>query len=94
MSAKVLFGFHALTVRLKMAPETVQELVFDPERRDARMRQFLDRAREAGVRMSEGDAERLRKMAGTVWTFIRLGKTLSVGRRGGGHYDVWPTKDG
>lgn len=65
MSAKVLFGFHALTVRLKMAPETVQELVFDPERRDARMRQFLDRAREAGVRMSEGDAERLRKMAGT-----------------------------
>lgn len=37
---------------------------------------------------------KLRKVAGTVWTFIRLGKTMAVGRRGGGHYDVWPTKEG
>src|SRR5262249_20847911 len=31
---------------------------------------------------------KLRKVAGTVWTFIRLGKTMNVGRRGGGQYDV------
>jgi hypothetical protein len=32
---------------------------------------------------------KLRKVAGTVWTFIRLGKTLSVGARRRDTYDVW-----
>lgn len=33
---------------------------------------------------------KLRKVAGTVWTFIRLGKTLGVGVRRNDTYDVWP----
>jgi ABC-type sugar transport system ATPase subunit len=46
----VLFGFHAVGVRLKTAPKSVVEIYYEPTRRDMRMRQFLDRAREAGVR--------------------------------------------
>ncbi|MET0592436.1 MAG: methyltransferase domain-containing protein [Polyangiaceae bacterium] len=37
---------------------------------------------------------KLRKVAGTVWTFIRLAKTLKVGERGAGHYEVWSGLDG
>ncbi|KKW68120.1 23S rRNA methyltransferase [Lampropedia cohaerens] len=66
MSApKVLFGFHAVTVRLKTAPESIVEVLFDASRRDARMKQFLVRAKEAGVRLIEADAMRIAKLAGT-----------------------------
>ena len=62
---KVLFGFHAVGVRIKTAPQSVLEIFFDVARRDARMRQFTDRAREAGVRLIESDGLRLAKMAGS-----------------------------
>jgi 23S rRNA (guanosine2251-2'-O)-methyltransferase len=61
---KVLFGFHAVGVRLKVAPESVVEVFFDASRRDARMRHFLERAREAGVRLTESDGLRLSKLSG------------------------------
>jgi 23S rRNA (guanosine2251-2'-O)-methyltransferase len=64
-SPKVLFGFHAVGVRLKTAPQSVIEIYADPTRRDARMRQFLDRAAEAGVRVIEADGVRLAKLAGS-----------------------------
>ena len=50
-SPKVIFGFHAVGVRIKTAPKSVIEVLFDPSRRDARMRQFVVRAQEAGVRL-------------------------------------------
>jgi 23S rRNA (guanosine2251-2'-O)-methyltransferase len=62
---KVLFGFHAVGVRLKTAPATVMEIYYEPTRRDARMRQFLDRVKEAGVRLIEADALRIAKLAGS-----------------------------
>jgi 23S rRNA (guanosine2251-2'-O)-methyltransferase len=66
MSApKVLFGFHAVTVRLKTAPQSVIELYVDASRRDARMRQFIARAQEAGVRLVEADGLRLSKLCGS-----------------------------
>jgi 23S rRNA (guanosine2251-2'-O)-methyltransferase len=64
-SAKVLFGFHAVGVRLKTAPQSVLELYADPSRKDARMRQFLARAHEAGVRVIEADSLRIAKLAGS-----------------------------
>jgi len=64
-SPKVLFGFHAVGVRLKTAPASVVEIYFEPSRRDARMRQFLERAKEAGVRLIEADGLRLAKLAGS-----------------------------
>ena len=65
-SPKVIFGFHAVGVRLKTAPRSVIELMFDPSRRDARMKQFLLRAQEAQVRLIEADAQRLAKLCGSM----------------------------
>jgi 23S rRNA (guanosine2251-2'-O)-methyltransferase len=65
-SAKVLFGFHAVGVRLKTAPQSVLEVFVDPSRRDARMRQFVERAGEAGLRLVEADAMRLTRLAGSA----------------------------
>ena len=62
-SPKVLFGFHAVGVRLKTAPRSIIEIYVDPTRKDARMRQFLDRANEAGARVIEADGMRLAKLA-------------------------------
>ncbi len=63
---KFLFGFHAVGVRLKTAPQSIEEIYFEATRRDARMRQFLDRAREAQVRLIEADGLRLARMAGNA----------------------------
>ena len=64
-SSKVLFGFHAVGVRLKTAPQSIIEVYYEATRRDARMRQFLDKAREANVRLIEADGLRLSKLAGS-----------------------------
>ena len=67
MSAqRVLFGFHAVTVRLKTAPASIAEIHVDATRRDARMRQFVERAREAGARLIDSDDARLTQLAGTT----------------------------
>ena len=63
-SPKVLFGFHAVGVRLKTAPQSIVEIYFEPTRRDARMRQFIDKVNEAGVRLIEADGMRLSKLCG------------------------------
>jgi len=62
---QVLFGFHAVTVRLKSAPRSVIEVHVDPARRDQRMRQFVERARDAGVKLIDSDDERLSKLCGS-----------------------------
>ena len=64
-SPKVLFGFHAVGVRLKTAPKSIIEIYYEPTRRDARMRQFLEKANEAGARLIEGDSLRLAKLCGS-----------------------------
>jgi 23S rRNA (guanosine2251-2'-O)-methyltransferase len=64
--AKLLFGFHAVTVRLKTAPQSVFEVHVDATRRDARMRQFVERVRAAGVRLIDSDDARLSGLAGTM----------------------------
>lgn len=64
-SPKVLFGFHAVGVRLKTAPQSIIEIYYESTRRDARMRQFLERAKEVGARLIEADAMRIAKLAGS-----------------------------
>ena len=64
-NARVLFGFHAITVRLKTAPKSIVELHVETDRRDARMRSFVERAREEGVKIVDSDAGRLDKLAGS-----------------------------
>ncbi|MEP6739189.1 MAG: 23S rRNA (guanosine(2251)-2'-O)-methyltransferase RlmB [Caldimonas sp.] len=65
MSHQLLFGFHAVGVRLKTAPRSVVEVHVDATRRDQRMRQLVVRAEAAGVRLVESDDARLKGMAGT-----------------------------
>ena len=65
-SAKVLFGFHAVGVRLRTAPQSIVELYVEASRRDARMRQFLQKAHEAGLRPIEADGLRLARLAGSA----------------------------
>jgi 23S rRNA (guanosine2251-2'-O)-methyltransferase len=65
MAAKVLFGFHAVTVRLKTHPQTVLEVHVDSTRRDARMRQFVERAQAAGAKIVDSDDARLSSLCGT-----------------------------
>ena len=65
MSSKILFGFHAVTVRLKTAPESIVEIHVDATRRDARMRQFAERAEAAGAKLVDSDDARLTGLAGS-----------------------------
>jgi 23S rRNA (guanosine2251-2'-O)-methyltransferase len=65
-SSKVLFGFHAVGVRLRTSPKTILELYVDATRKDARMRQFLQKAQEAGLRTIESDGLRLSRLAGSA----------------------------
>jgi 23S rRNA (guanosine2251-2'-O)-methyltransferase len=62
---KVLFGFHAVGVRLKTAPQSIIEIYFEPTRRDQRMRLFLERVKQANVRLIEADSLRIAKLAGS-----------------------------
>ena len=66
MSARILFGFHAVTVRLKTAPASVLEIHLDASRRDARMRQFAERAREAGAKLVDSSDGPLTQLAGST----------------------------
>jgi 23S rRNA (guanosine2251-2'-O)-methyltransferase len=61
-----LAGFHAVTARLRNAPQTIEFLYYDSSRRDARMRQLLQRAEQASVRPIAVEPERLQAMAGPI----------------------------
>jgi 23S rRNA (guanosine2251-2'-O)-methyltransferase len=68
-SNKILYGFHAVGVRVKTSPQSILELHIDITRRDARMKQFQERAREAaqaapGMKLIESDGARLTRMSG------------------------------
>ena len=63
---KILFGFHAVSARLQIAPASIAEIYVDATRRDARMKQFLTRAKEAGARVIEADALRLNRLTGNA----------------------------
>ena len=65
MGNKLLFGFHAVGIRLKVHPKSVHEIYLDTARRDQRMRQFAQRAADAGVRIIESDDARLTKTCGS-----------------------------
>lgn len=62
---RLLFGFHALTIRLKTAPQSVTEIYADLSRRDQRMKQFIERASSNGVRIIESDDQRLTQLCGS-----------------------------
>jgi 23S rRNA (guanosine2251-2'-O)-methyltransferase len=62
---KVLYGFHAVTARLRHDASTVEDVYYDPTRRDRRMQDFLHAAKEAGARLIAADETRLWGLAHT-----------------------------
>ncbi|HNZ55818.1 MAG TPA: 23S rRNA (guanosine(2251)-2'-O)-methyltransferase RlmB [Methylophilaceae bacterium] len=61
---RILFGFHAVLSRLRQHAASVQEILIDRDRVDARMKDLLKMAELSGVRTMEVERNRLDGMAG------------------------------
>ena len=61
---QALYGFHAVSARLRHAPGSIRELLVDANRRDRRMQHFLEKATAAGLRPVAADEKRLTAVAG------------------------------
>jgi 23S rRNA (guanosine2251-2'-O)-methyltransferase len=61
-----LFGFHAVTARLRMQPESVRTIYVADARHDRRARALIERAASAGVAVHAVDEPRLAALAGTT----------------------------
>lgn len=65
MKSKMIFGFHAVTSRVRHEASSVEEIYVDAGREDRRMGDLIRTAKAAGVRIIQVDEERLNKMVGT-----------------------------
>jgi 23S rRNA (guanosine2251-2'-O)-methyltransferase len=65
MKSKMIFGFHAVTARLRHDASSVEEIYVDASRHDRRMQELLRAAESAGVRIIQADDKRLDGMTGT-----------------------------
>jgi 23S rRNA (guanosine2251-2'-O)-methyltransferase len=63
---RILFGFHAITARLRQRPDSIRALYLDAHRQDARGRGLADRAKAAGCAVHLVDEGRLAQLAGAV----------------------------
>ena len=61
---QALYGFHAVSARLRHAPGSIRELLVDANRRDRRMQHFLEKAVAAGLQPIPADEKRLTAVAG------------------------------
>jgi 23S rRNA (guanosine2251-2'-O)-methyltransferase len=61
----MLFGFHAVTARLRHDASTIEEIFVDASRHDRRMGDLLRAAKGANVRIIQADDARLDAMVGT-----------------------------
>ena len=65
MKTRMIFGFHAVTARLRHDASTIEEIYVDASRHDRRMGDLLRAAKGANVRIIQADDERLDAMVGT-----------------------------
>jgi 23S rRNA (guanosine2251-2'-O)-methyltransferase len=63
-SSRILFGFHAVTARLRTRPQSVHALYMTGARNDARARDVVARAESAGIAVHAVDEGRLLQLAG------------------------------
>jgi 23S rRNA (guanosine2251-2'-O)-methyltransferase len=61
---RTLFGFHAVTARLRTHAGSIEALYMSGGRQDARMRELVARASAAGVAVHAADDARLAQLAG------------------------------
>ena len=65
MKSKLIFGFHAVTARIRHEASSVEEIYVDAGRHDRRMGELLRAAKAANVRIIQADDKRLDAMVGT-----------------------------
>lgn len=65
MKSKFIFGFHAVTARLRHEASSVEEIYVDSGRQDRRMLELISAAKGAGARVIPVDEQRLANMVGT-----------------------------
>ena len=61
----MIFGFHAVTARLRHEASSIEEIYVDATRHDRRMQELLRAAESAKVRIIQADDQRLNGMVGT-----------------------------
>jgi 23S rRNA (guanosine2251-2'-O)-methyltransferase len=61
---RLIYGFHAVTSRIRQNPDGVLEVYLQAQRQDPRMRDLIKLAESHGVRVISVDAKRLDGMAG------------------------------
>ncbi|PUA19748.1 23S rRNA (guanosine(2251)-2'-O)-methyltransferase RlmB [Glaciimonas sp. PCH181] len=65
MKSKMIFGFHAVTSRLRHEASSVEEIYVDASRIDGRMKELLSNAKALNVRVIPVDDQRLSNIVGT-----------------------------
>jgi len=63
MSSRLIYGFHAITAKLRQDPESLKEVLIDASRHDARARDLLKHAELQGVKVVAADGKRLDDLA-------------------------------
>jgi 23S rRNA (guanosine2251-2'-O)-methyltransferase len=63
MSSRLIYGFHAVTAKLRHDPGSVKEIIVDATRQDARVRDLLKHAELQAVKIIVTDGKRLDGMA-------------------------------
>ncbi|MBA2483445.1 MAG: 23S rRNA (guanosine(2251)-2'-O)-methyltransferase RlmB, partial [Nitrosomonas sp.] len=58
-NTRPIFGFHAITSRLRQNPDSIKEIFIDANRRDHRARELTKLAEFKGIRMISCDQDRL-----------------------------------
>lgn len=61
-SSRLIYGFHAVTAKLRHDPEAVKEIIIDGSRQDGRARDLLKHAELNKVKVSTTDGKRLDAM--------------------------------
>ncbi|CAL93557.1 23S rRNA (guanosine(2251)-2'-O)-methyltransferase RlmB [Azoarcus olearius] len=64
-ATRLIYGFHAVSAKLRHAPEAVLEVYLSGDRKDARVKKFLATAEAIGTRIVPSEHERLDALVGT-----------------------------
>ena len=64
--SRIIYGFHAVTSRLRSAPDAVREVYFDAARKDVRGADLLELAKTRNARVLMVDTRRLDGMTGNA----------------------------
>ncbi len=63
-STRLIFGFHAVTSRLRQNPDSIKEIYIDATRDDQRIRAFIKLAEDQNIRLIASEPQRMTGMAG------------------------------